>query len=97
MRSLSRKIRDWKSSCRSADIFIVAIERRVAAHRERRALHLIGTAFSALAVYVLAQSGYVLMRQIHPNPSPGGIIWLAVTVMIPDDATGQYAEAFITT
>jgi divalent metal cation (Fe/Co/Zn/Cd) transporter len=53
----------------------------VAAHRERHALRLIGFAFFALAIYVLAQSGYVLMKQIHPNPSPGGIFWLSGTVV----------------
>lgn len=48
--------------------------------RERRALRLIGAAFFALAIYVLAQSGYVLAIQLHPRSSPGGIAWLALTV-----------------
>jgi len=41
----------------------------------------IGAAFFALAVYVLVQSGYVLAVQLHPSPSPGGIAWLALTVV----------------
>jgi len=47
--------------------------------RERRALRLIGAAFFALAVYVLAQSAYTLAIQAHPETSPGGIVWLALT------------------
>jgi divalent metal cation (Fe/Co/Zn/Cd) transporter len=47
--------------------------------RERRALKLIGAAFFALAVYVLAQSAYTLVTQAHPGTSTGGIAWLALT------------------
>ncbi len=50
-------------------------------NRERRALQLIGAAFFALAIYVLVQSGYVLAVQLRPSPSPGGIAWLALTVV----------------
>lgn len=50
-------------------------------NRERRALRLIGAAFFALAFYVLVQSGYVLAAQVHATPSPGGIGWLALTVV----------------
>jgi divalent metal cation (Fe/Co/Zn/Cd) transporter len=49
--------------------------------RERRALRLIGAAFFALAVYVLAQSTYTLLNQAHPATSPGGIVWLALTLV----------------
>jgi divalent metal cation (Fe/Co/Zn/Cd) transporter len=49
--------------------------------RERRALRFIGAAFIALALYVLAQSGYVLAAHLHPKPSPWGIVWLALTVV----------------
>jgi len=49
--------------------------------RERRALKLIGAAFIALAVYVLAQSTYTLLSLAHPGPSPGGIAWLALTLV----------------
>jgi divalent metal cation (Fe/Co/Zn/Cd) transporter len=49
------------------------------AARERRAMRLIGGAFTALAVYVLAQSGYVLVTRAHADRSIVGIAWLAIT------------------
>jgi len=48
-------------------------------HRERRALRLIGAAFFALALYILAQSAYTLLTGARPEPSSGGILWLALT------------------
>ena len=48
--------------------------------RQRRALRLIGYAFTALAVYLLVQSTVVLAAGYHPRPSWPGIIWTAVTV-----------------
>jgi divalent metal cation (Fe/Co/Zn/Cd) transporter len=47
--------------------------------RERFALRLLGIAFIALAVYVLAESCYTLIAERQPATSTGGIIWLAVT------------------
>ena len=64
-----------------ASVVVVWQLKGVDPSRERRALRLIGAAFFALAMYVLAQSGYVLLRQLHPHPSLGGIIWLAVTIV----------------
>lgn len=52
------------------------------AEQERRATRLIGGAFIALAVYVLAQSSYVLANQAHPDRSILGIAWLAVTFIV---------------
>ena len=49
--------------------------------RQRRALRLIGYAFAALAIYLLAQSTVVLATGYHPRPSPLGITWTAVTVV----------------
>ena len=49
--------------------------------RERLALRLIGGAFFALALYILAQTAYTLASRGHPAPSPGGIVWLAVTLV----------------
>ncbi len=49
-------------------------------HRERRALRLIGGAFFALAVYILAQTAITLLTRSHPAPSAGGIAWLAATL-----------------
>ena len=48
--------------------------------RERRAMRIIGVAFIALSVYITIQSRYVLATSSHPDPSPVGIAWLALTV-----------------
>jgi peptidoglycan/LPS O-acetylase OafA/YrhL len=48
-------------------------------HRQRRALRLIGYAFTGLAGYLLVQSTVVLASGYHPQHSPLGIIWTAVT------------------
>jgi divalent metal cation (Fe/Co/Zn/Cd) transporter len=50
--------------------------------RESLALKLIGTAFIALAVYVLVQSVWTLLANAHPASSPLGIVWLAVTCVV---------------
>lgn len=47
--------------------------------RQRFALRLIGAAFGALAVYLLAQSTVVLVTGFHPGHSPLGITWTAIT------------------
>ena len=47
--------------------------------RQRQALRLIGFAFAALAVYLLAQSTVVLAAGYHPRHSVLGIAWTAVT------------------
>ena len=49
--------------------------------REAKALRLIGTAFVLLAVYIAAQSIYVLAARVHPHHSQLGILWLALTVL----------------
>src|SRR5262249_50266747 len=49
--------------------------------RERRALHLIGGAFFALAVYILVQAAYILLTARHPESSTLGIVWLAFTLV----------------
>lgn len=51
------------------------------AKRERRALRLIASAFFALAAYVLVQSLFVFAYAVHARPSPGGMAWLALTVL----------------
>jgi divalent metal cation (Fe/Co/Zn/Cd) transporter len=48
-------------------------------HREWLALRLIGAAFFALALYILAQITLTLLTRRHPAPSIGGIAWLAAT------------------
>jgi divalent metal cation (Fe/Co/Zn/Cd) transporter len=47
--------------------------------RERLALRLIGVAFFALALYILAQITVTLITQTRPSPSIAGIVWLAAT------------------
>lgn len=49
--------------------------------REQRALRLIGVAFLALALYILGQLTLTLLTGTHPSTSPGGIAWLAVTLV----------------
>jgi len=50
--------------------------------RQRLGLRLIGYAFAALAVYLLAQSTVVLVSGYHPRHSVPGIIWTAVTAAV---------------
>ncbi|MCU1506882.1 MAG: cation transporter [Microbacteriaceae bacterium] len=50
--------------------------------RQRRALRLIGAAFIALAVYLLAQSSVALLTGHHATPSAGGIAWTGVTALV---------------
>jgi divalent metal cation (Fe/Co/Zn/Cd) transporter len=50
--------------------------------RQRRALRLIGYAFAALAIYLLAQSAVVLATGYHPRHSALGIAWTAVTAAV---------------
>ena len=50
--------------------------------RQRRALRLIGFAFTALAVYLLVQSTAVLVAGYHPRHSVPGIAWTAVTAAV---------------
>jgi divalent metal cation (Fe/Co/Zn/Cd) transporter len=50
--------------------------------RQRHGLRLIGYAFAALAVYLLAQSSVVLATGYHPRHSALGIIWTAVTAAV---------------
>ena len=49
--------------------------------REERALHYIGLAFFALAIYILAQSAYLLISGTHPETSAPGIAWLTATLI----------------
>jgi divalent metal cation (Fe/Co/Zn/Cd) transporter len=51
-------------------------------HRRRRALGLIGFAFIALSIYIAVQSTVVLAVGAHPEHSPVGIVWTALTAMV---------------
>jgi divalent metal cation (Fe/Co/Zn/Cd) transporter len=50
--------------------------------RESLAFKLIGTAFIALAIYVLVQSVWTLLADAHPAASPLGMIWLMATCAV---------------
>ena len=50
--------------------------------RQHRGLRLIGYAFAALAVYLLAQSTVVLATGYHPHRSVPGILWTAITAVV---------------
>ena len=50
--------------------------------RQHRGLQLIGYAFAALAVYLMAQSTIVLASGYHPRHSVPGIIWTAMTAAV---------------
>jgi divalent metal cation (Fe/Co/Zn/Cd) transporter len=50
--------------------------------RQRRALRLIGGAFTGLALYLLAQSTVVLATGFHARHSVLGIAWTAVTAAV---------------
>ncbi|MFC5183515.1 cation transporter [Actinomadura harenae] len=50
--------------------------------RQRRALHLIGAAFTALALYLSIQSTWVLAVGYHPRHSMPGIVWTAITALV---------------
>ena len=51
----------------------------VGEHRQHRALRLIAGAFLALAAYLSVQTIVVLATGYHPQHSPLGIVWVAVT------------------
>jgi divalent metal cation (Fe/Co/Zn/Cd) transporter len=65
-----------------ASVIVVWQLKGVGQNREQRALRLIGLAFFALAIYVLAQSGRSLLSQAHPETSVLGIGWLAATLAV---------------
>lgn len=50
--------------------------------RQRRALRLIGIAFAVLAAYLTAQSTVALLTAHHPEQSPLGIVWTAITALL---------------
>jgi divalent metal cation (Fe/Co/Zn/Cd) transporter len=55
---------------------------RTGEERRRRALRLIGIAFVVLAVYLAAQSSWVLLTAHHAGHSPAGIAWTAITAVV---------------
>jgi divalent metal cation (Fe/Co/Zn/Cd) transporter len=53
-----------------------------AAHRDRRALRLVAAAFLVLAVYLFVASARSLLSGDHPDDSPLGIAYLAITALV---------------
>jgi apolipoprotein N-acyltransferase len=49
--------------------------------REALALRLIGVAFIALVIYIVARLLYTFLTRTHPATSIGGIIWIAATFL----------------
>jgi len=62
-----------------ASIVVVWQLRGVNLKRERLALRLIGIAFIALVIYIVAQLLVTLVTGTHPATSVGGIFWIAIT------------------
>ena len=50
--------------------------------RERTALRIISISFALLCLYVVAQAIVVLVSRMRPQPSLGGLVWLALTVAV---------------
>ncbi len=65
-----------------ASVIVVWQLKNIGHEHERMALRLIGTAFFALAAYVLVQALATLLTRAHPGQSAGGIAWLAATLVV---------------
>jgi len=64
-----------------ASVIVVWQLRDVADQREHAALRLIAIAFGGLVVYILGQLMVTLLTRTHPQPSGGGTVWLALTLV----------------
>jgi divalent metal cation (Fe/Co/Zn/Cd) transporter len=62
-------------------VVVWQLQEMQAVERERHALQIIGIAFLLLAVYIAAQSIYVLVFEVRPHHSLFGIVWLALTAV----------------
>ena len=83
---LSRTGRIWARSLIEifASLVVVWQLTNTGHDRQRHALRLIGIAFFALALYILAQSGYILLTQAQPATSVSGIAWLGLVWPTPE-------------
>lgn len=50
--------------------------------RRRTALRLIGAAFALLTAYLAVHSSVALISGHHATPSPGGVVWTALTAVV---------------
>jgi divalent metal cation (Fe/Co/Zn/Cd) transporter len=64
-----------------ASVVVVWQLKRVGADGERLAMRLIGSAFFALAAYIVVQAIRTLIAQDHPATSVAGIVWLTATLV----------------
>ena len=64
-----------------ASVVVVWQLRGINLSRERQALRLIGIAFIALVIYIMAQLLYTFLTGTHPATSIGGIAWIAATLI----------------
>ncbi|GLV60475.1 hypothetical protein KDH_72940 [Dictyobacter sp. S3.2.2.5] len=62
-----------------ASVVVVWQLRGINQQREHLALRLIGSAFIALVIYIIAQLLITLLTGTHPSTSVGGIAWIAAT------------------
>ncbi|GCE07094.1 cation transporter [Dictyobacter aurantiacus] len=62
-----------------ASVVVVWQLRGINQQREHLALRLIGSAFIALVIYIVAQLLITLLTGTHPSTSVGGIVWIAAT------------------
>ncbi len=63
--------------------------------RQRRGVRLIGYAFAALAVYLLAQSTVILVSGYRPRHSVPGITWTAASAVLVIYAAREVREIFL--
>lgn len=62
-----------------ASVVVVWQLKGINLNRERLALRLIGIAFIALIIYIVAQLLVTFLTGTHPATSIGGIVWIAAT------------------
>jgi hypothetical protein len=77
-----------------ASVVVVWQLRGVNRGRERLALRLIGIAFIALVIYIMAQLLLTFLTGTHPATSVGGIIWIAATLIAMRQSLDQGLALF---
>jgi len=75
----------------AASLVVLAALRGDPAEHQARYLRLIRLAFVAIAVYLVAQAAFVLLRHDEPRPSPVGIVLLVMTVVVMSTPGGAQA------
>ena len=65
-----------------ASMIVIKELTRIDDHTHSSALRLIGIGFYLIALYILLQTSYLLLKDQHPHVSYVGIIWTAVTFLV---------------